>query len=152
MKRVDLDELTLKLNQFRDQNKKKTYTSEELIDILHGIGFQRTAASAIAQKAFNYELMDGRKRLYEVPEEPIHKNIVIGVYNKISSYNNTRKKNKPTITVVNDSKEMTPMKKQQEAWDVLVAAGVIKTKFNLNTLKTKYPKVYLDCLEYEIVK
>lgn len=151
MKRVNLDELTLKLNQFRDKNKKKTYTSEELINILHEIGFQKTAASAIAQKAFNYELMDGRKRLYEVPEEPIHKNIVIGVYNKINSYNTTRNK-KPTITVVNDSKEMTPMKKQQEAWNILVDAGVIKTKFNLNTLKTKYPKVYLDCLEYEIVK
>ena len=43
-----------------------------------------------------------------------------------------------------------PLISQQQAWDTLVEAGIIKTKFNLNTLKTKYPKVYLDCLEYEL--
>ena len=148
MKKVNIEEMTLKLNQFREQNVKKTLTSPELIETLHSLGFSKTVASAIAQKCFSYELIGkDRSRLYEVPKEPIHKSILIGIYKRVNEYNNRRKSNSSKPTMV----KKNPMAEQQQAWDTLVNAGVIKPKFNLTTLKTKYPKVYLDCLEYELV-
>lgn len=148
MKKVNIEEMTFKLNQFREQNVKKTLTSPELIEALHNLGFAKTVASAIAQKCFAYELIGkDRSRLYEVPKEPIHKNILIGIYKRMNDYNTKRRDPSPKPTVAKDNSKV----EQQQAWDTLVKAGVIKPKFNLTTLKTKYPKVYLDCLEYEII-
>ena len=148
MKKVNIEEMTLKLNQFREQNVKKTLTSPELIETLHNLGFAKTVASAIAQKCFAYELIGkDRSRLYEVPKEPIHKSILIGIYKRMNDYNTKYRDSSPKPTVAKDNSKV----EQQQAWDTLVKAGVIKPKFNLTTLKTKYPKVYLDCLEYEIV-
>ena len=149
MKKVNIEEMTLKLNQFRDQNVGKTLTSQELGESLYNLGFSKTVSSAIAQKCFAYELIGkDRSRLYEVPKEPIHKSILVGIYKRMNDYNAKRRDSspKPAVAVKDNSKV-----EQQQAWDTLVKAGVIKPKFNLTILKTKYPKVYLDCLEYEIV-
>lgn len=153
-KKINIDEMTLKLNQFREQNVKKTLTSQELGESLHNLGFSKTVSSAIAQKCFSYELIGkDRSRLYEVPKEPIHKNILIGIYKRMNDYNTKSRKgiSSKSTAITKKSETSSPMK-QQEAWNTLIEAGVIKTKFNINILKSKYPKIYLECIEYEIVK
>lgn len=143
MKKVNTEELTKKLNEFRMNSLNKTFTSRELQDEINRLGFTRTIASAIMQKNFPYEKMGGSTRLYSVPKEPIHKSLIESFYKSARVKRNDYNRNK------NNSSDSTVISEQQ-AWDKLVEVGIIRTKFNLNTLKSKYPKVYLDCLEYEI--
>lgn len=146
MKKVNVEERTHKLNEFRMANLNKSFTGAELNEALVALGFTKTLASKIAQSCFPFEKM-GNNRLYSVPKEPIHKSFISGLYVATRKAANERNKNlKAGLPTTN-----TKLLDQQKAWDTLVEAGVIKVKFNLTTLKTKYPKVYLDCLEYELV-
>lgn len=144
MKKVNIDEQIKKLNEFRMTSLTKTFTGAELGEKLMNLGFNRIISSAIAQKCFPYEKL-GKGRLYEVPKEPIHKSILVGLYNRQNEYN--RKIRSPKQSVIE-----SPENKTQEAWDTLIEAGVIKPKFNLSRLKAEYPAIYLKCLDYEIVK
>lgn len=140
MKKVNIDEKVKAINEFRVANLNKTFTGQELSKQLIGLGFSKIVSAAVAQRCFPYEQL-GKGRLYEVPKEPIYKAAISSVYNKINSYGKKKKMNSTT-----SSSSIT----QQQAWDTLVEAGIIKTKFNLNILKSKYPKIYLECLEYEL--
>lgn len=137
MKKKDYVQLTATINKWRMENQKKTFSGKELNEQLKSLGLTTIAASALAAKCFPWEQV-GKGRLYEIPSEPIHQSIITGLFTKRNSY---KKKE-----AVGSNFKMS----QQEAWNTLVQAGVIKTKFNLNTLKTKYPKIYLECLEYEL--
>lgn len=148
MKKVNVDEKTRKLNEFRMNNLNKSFTGTELNDAITALGFTKTMASKIAQSYFPFEKV-GNGRLYSVPKDPISIKFISNLYARTREAANKRNKNLkaglPTRKV--DNKLLD----QQKAWDTLVEAGVIKAKFNLSTLKAKYPKVYLDCLEYELV-
>ncbi len=144
MKKNAIDGLIRKLNEFRMSNVGKTLVGSELRESLMALGFSKAEASGIAQKAFPYEQM-GKNRLYEVPKEPIHKNVLIALNKRANDY--TKKSSHNDKETPRTDSPLT----QQKAWDTLVEAGIIKAKFNLNTLKAKYPKVYLECLEYELV-
>lgn len=133
----DYVQLTATINKWRMENQKKTFSGKELNEQLKSLGLSTIMASAIAQKCFTYEQV-GKGRLYEVPTDPIHQSVITGLFNKQNRY---KKKE-----IVGSTSKMS----QQQAWDTLVKAGVIKVKFNLNTLKTKYPSVYLKCLDYEL--
>lgn len=140
MKKVNVEELTRKLNEFRMSNQNRTFTGKELNQkLMEEVGFSTIIASAIAQKYFPYEQV-GKGRLYDVPEKPIYKDAIYAIFDK----QNRRSKKQEVGS--NDNIKMD----QQKAWDTLVKVGVIKTKFNINTLKTRYPKIYLECLEYEL--
>ena len=132
----DYVQLTATINKWRMENQKKTFSGKELNEQLKSLGLNTIAASNLAQKCFTYEQV-GKGRLYEVPSEPIHQSIVTSLFTKRNNYKKKEVGSAPKVT-------------EQQAWETLVNAGVIKTKFNINTLKTKYPKVYLDCLEYEL--
>ena len=142
MKKANVEELTRKLNEFRMSNQNTTFTGKELNQKLMEIGFSTVMASAVAQKYFPYEQV-GKGRLYGVPEKPIHKDAIYVLFDK-----QNRRRNKKQEVGSNSSIKMD----QQKAWDTLVEAGVIRTKFNLTTLKSKYPKIYLECLDYELVR
>lgn len=101
MNKKNYDELTKKLNEFRMTNLKKSYTSEELHAALKPLGFARTISSIIAQKCFPYETING-KRLYGIPKDPIHKNIIINAYAHVNNYNR-KIRNKPLIKEKNIS-------------------------------------------------
>ena len=146
-KTINIYELIQKLNQFCESSikmNKSSYTGAELNEELRKLGFTTTIASAIAQKCFPYEQV-GKGRLYEVPTTPIHKNILQSLYDRQNNYMK-KHRNKESKTT---STEETSVDK---AWETLVNAGVIKTKFNLSRLKEQYPSIYLKCLDYEIVK
>lgn len=147
-RKVNVEEMTKKLNKFRMSNVSKNFTSKELNEALIGLGFSSAAARALAQKCFNYEFV-GKSRLYEIPKEPIHKVVVNSVYEKLCDYNRKfRSHNKEEINVVPTQKRMTA----DDAWQTLIDAGLVKRKFNLELLKSKYPSIYLECLDYEVIK
>jgi hypothetical protein len=146
MKKVNVEEKTRKLNEFRMSNLNKSFTGLELNDAITQLGFTKTMASKIAQLCFPFEKV-GSGRLYGVPKEPIHKSFISGLYVATRKAANERNKIKAELPTKVDTKLLD----KQKAWDILVEAGIIKAKFNLNTLKAKYPKVYLDCLEYELI-
>ena len=148
MKKIDIYEMIRKLNQFCESSVKMghtSYTGAELNEALRKLGFSTIIASAIAQKCFPFEQI-GKGRLYEVPKTPIHKSILQSLYDRQNSYSK-KSYNKNKETTVTKSVDKT-----EEAWKTLVEAGVIKAKFNLNKLKEKYPKIYLDCIDYELAK
>jgi len=39
-----------------------------------------------------------------------------------------------------------------EAWEILVKAGKVRQKFDINKLKKDYPLIYAKCLTYEIIQ
>jgi len=138
MKKKDYSQLTATINKWRMENQRRTFSGKELNEQLKSLGLTTISASNLAAKCFPWEQV-GKGRLYEVPSEPIHQSIIMGLFTKKNSYKKKEVGSTPKIS-------------EQQAWETLVNAGIIKTKFNINTLKAKYPKVYLDCLEYEVVK
>ena len=94
MKKVNIEEKTRQLNEFRMANLHKSFSGRELQDYLYNLGISRTIASALMSKCFPYEKM-GSTRLYEVPKEPIHKSMLNGLYenfrNKRNKYNSSKK-------------------------------------------------------------
>lgn len=143
MKRISTKEKAAAFNKCRQENEQKTFFYEDLKSLLKEFGIPSTIFEKLNKHGvFIKEIIDGRT-LYSFPKQPLHMGMMEKIYNEkrseVKAYAEKKKVgNKPALI------------SQQQAWDTLVQAGVIRTKFNLNTLKTKYPKVYLDCLEYEL--
>jgi len=148
-KKVDVYELSRKLNTFCETSPKmgkSTYSGAELNEQLVKLGFSKTIASGIAEKCFPYEMV-GKSRLYEIPSKPINKEMIKSLYERQNNYSKKSFAKKGHTTVVPKTSSTT-----EDAWQTLLDAGVVKRKFNLEILKSKYPKIYLECLEYEIIK
>lgn len=95
---MNVQELTKKLNEFREKNKGKTYTSEQLYSELQAIGFnasisKRVAALMPAEKV-------GTAKLYSMPEDPIHQARIAALYESAKrsqlKYKGKTHKEKPT--------------------------------------------------------
>lgn len=145
MERINVKLLCEQYNSALKQNQNKKFTSSEIKEVLKSFGvsgsmIKRIIANEKLLIPFKYEggVGKGNFRGYSFPEKPRY----------IEWFQNWLYPPKKDVAIGS-----TPVKiSEQQAWETLVQAGVIKTKFNLNTLKTKYPKIYLECLEYEIVK
>lgn len=145
MRRINVKEKTENFNKCRQSNQNKTFFYEEFKKLLSSIGIP-TSIFDIMNKhdVFDKQIIDGRT-LYSFKNEPIHTSFMERVYNE--KREQVKSWNKKAKAKANGE---TPLITQQQAWETLLQAGVIKTKLNINTLKSKYPKVYLDCLEYEL--
>ena len=78
MKKVNISELTKKVNEFRTENIGKQYSSKELYNELYKLGFNmhisiRVAALFPAQKL-------GTSKYYEMTDEPIHQSKIATFY------------------------------------------------------------------------
>ena len=143
MERINTKLLCEQYNSALKQNQGKKFTSSEIKKVLKSFGIsgsmiKRIIANEKLLISFKYErgVGKGNFRGYSFPEKPRY----------IEWFQNWLYPPKKNIAVAD-----TPVKiSEQQAWETLIQAGIIKTKFNLNTLKTKYPKIYLECLEYEL--
>ena len=141
MKKVDIKQKTMAFNECRQRNLKKSFFIDEIKKELKEVGIPVAIFDHLNKhNIFDKQIVDGRT-LYSFKDEPIHTSYMDKIYSE--KRDQVRGYKKP----VQSEKSLIS---QQQAWNTLVEAGIIKTKFNLNTLKTKYPKVYLDCLEYEL--
>ena len=84
--------MSRKLNTFRETAKKlnKSYSGAELNEALTKLGFSKVMASAIAQTCFPFEQM-GKSRLYDIPSDPIHKDVLRKLYDKQNNYHKKKK-------------------------------------------------------------
>ena len=143
MKKVDIKQKTMAFNECRQKNLKKSFFIDEIRKELKEVGIPVAIFDHLNKhNVFDKQIVEGRT-LYSFKDEPVHTSFMEKIYGeKRDQVRGYRKSvgQKPEKSLIS----------QQQAWDTLVEAGIIKTKFNLNTLKTKYPKVYLDCLEYEL--
>lgn len=143
MKKVDIKEKTMAFNECRQKHENQAFGYEEIQKVLKDAGIPVLIFHMLNKHdVFCKESVDGRT-LYSFKKDPIHTSFMERMYNEkrntVKGWNKSRTNNQPK-----------PQISEQQAWETLVKAGVIKTKFNLNTLKTKYPKIYLECLEYEL--
>ena len=145
MKKVNIEEKTRQLNEFRMANLHKSFSGRELQDYLYNLGISRTIASALMSKCFPYEKM-GSTRLYEVPKEPIHKSMLNGLYenfrNKRNKYNSSKKG------------EIISQNSEEEALALLSARGYQIRKcigFDLERFQKEQPILYKKYLKYETV-
>ena len=142
MKRVNIKEKTMAFNECRQKHENEAFGYEEIQKLLKDAGIPVLIFHMLNKHdVFCKESIDGRT-LYSFKKDPIHTSFMERIYNEKRNAAKGWNKSKATT----QSKPIS----QQDAWDTLVQAGVIKTKFNLNTLKAKYPKIYLECLEYEL--
>jgi hypothetical protein len=145
MKKVDIDELTRKLNEFRMDSLNKTFTGSELREKLCNLGFNPSVCGYIANTFFPYEYM-GKQRLYEVPKTPIHKNSIESYYKKNREYARKSYEKKMSTNVQSQSEE--------EALALLASKGYQIRKcvgFDLERFAKENPVTYKKYLKYEIV-
>lgn len=144
MKKIDIKELTAKLNSFIAENKGKTFSGNDLCLEMMTLGFSETMARKIQSQIFKYQ-KNGLGRIYTINQSPVY----IGVLEKFFKERN----NKAMKSYYNrkGSDTPTPMK-EEDAWQILIEKGLVKRIFDINLLKSKYPNIYLECLRYEVVK
>lgn len=163
MRQIDIYKMIAKLNSFCESSRKerKSFTGSELNEALMKIGFSKIIASAIAQKCFPYELI-GKGRLYEVPKDPIHKDILRSLYDRQLRYQKKRrssvkkaepKKAEPKVeTTFSDSFNKTV--KIQEAIKLLLAEGYKISRplgLDVKMLLADHPELKSKYMRYESV-
>lgn len=139
MKQKNYMALTECLNKFRMEHQSKTYTREELLSALCGLGFNKGIAGMIISKFVPSEKM-GTSKLYSFGKEPIHKSQIEAIYRKFASYG-TPKKSVPVSdeeSLINKMKEM--------GYQVRKVIG-----FDMERFKAENPVLYKKYLKYEII-
>lgn len=141
-RKVDVESLTRKLNEFRMSAINRTFTNEELYESLRALGFNKVTCGYIAG-TLPYEKI-GQSKLYSMPKDPIHKSVIAGFYSKQAKqrrecYNKAKLVNNESIT-------------EKAALDLLNAKGYQIRKvigFDLNHFQKDNPSLYKKYLIYE---
>ena len=139
MKKINVSELTKKVNEFRTENIGKQYSSKELYNELYKLGFNmhisiRVAALFPAQKL-------GTSKYYEMTDEPIHQCKITALY-KASKKAYTKSRNK--------GEELT----EKSALELLNTLGYrIKRVigFDMEKFMKEQPEMYRRYCKYEYV-
>ena len=145
MRKKDLEELTRRLNEFRMSNLNKTFLSSELNKELVQLGFNKGTAGMICNKCFPYEKL-GNQRLYSIPKDPIHKGLVVSVYQKNRDYASKSYHSKKE-TVNNKINEEDALKLlSSKGYQIRKCVG-----FDLEKFRLENPVLYKKYLKYENV-
>lgn len=137
MKRVNIEEKTRLLNEFRMANVSKTFTRDELIPQLKSLGISTQVIGIMIPKFFPSEKL-GNSKLYGIPKEPIHKSLVAACYKQANDYKR--------------KKEVKPSFNESEAISNLRAAGYQIRKcigFDVERFERENPVLYKKYLKYE---
>jgi hypothetical protein len=148
MKKVNIEQKTQALNEFRLSNKNKSFTYSEIREKLGEILSKNNVVITAAIKAFPYEVI-GRNRLYSMPNDPIHWTFVKNAYkeqtNVQKKYNSKAKEE--SLKKENESEE-------EKALKILASKGYQIRKcvgFDLERFAKENPVLYKKYLKYEII-
>lgn len=137
--------LTECLNKFRMEHQSKTFTREELIEDLCGLGFNKGTAGMIIAKFVPSEKM-GTSKLYSFGREPIHKSQIEAIYRKFASYGtNTKTTTKPNLSIVSDEESLIEKMKEM-GYQIRKVVG-----FDMERFQKENPVLYKKYLKYETV-
>jgi hypothetical protein len=142
MKKQNYMALTESLNKFRMEHQSKTFTREELIEALCGLGFNKGTAGMVIAKFVPSEKM-GTSKLYSFGREPIHKSSIEAIYRKFASYGNA-----PT------KKSATPVSEEESLISKMKEMGYQVRKivgFDMERFQKENPVLYKKYLKYETV-
>lgn len=145
MKKVNVMELTEKLNRFRMEHPDKTFTREELKESLLGLGFNSQIEGAITPKFFPYEKI-GSSRIYTMPKQPIHKSAIEGVYEKFRNLSSKSRESRKLKTVSENSEEAALALLASKGYQIRKCVG-----FDLERFQKEQPILYKKYLKYETV-
>lgn len=144
---MDYKELSEKLNRFREKARAegKTFTSAQLYEEFEKMGFNASIAKRVAA-LMDFEKI-GTAKLYSMPEKPIHKDKIEGLYKdaKKSCKKYAAKHGR------NKSEEMT----EKQALEVLSKAGCYRIKrivgFDLERFAKEQPDMYRKYCKYDYI-
>jgi len=150
--KIDIFEMSRRLNTFRETAKKlnKSYSGAELNEALTKLGFSKVIASAIAQTCFPYEQM-GKSRLYDIPNDPIHKDILRKLYDKQNAYHKKKFGNKPVETPVDKFSEA---KEVNDAIQLLLSKGYKISRplgLDVKQLLADHPELAKQYMRYDTI-
>ena len=148
MKRVNIEEKTRALNEFRVEASNKSFTYGELKDIFkeRNITNDPMTLSGIL-RLFPFEKI-GKNKIYEVPKNPIHVSLVKKIWASRAEYQKKNKK-KNAVNAI-PSIEIS----EESALAVLAAKGYQIRKcvgFDLERFSKENPILYKKYLKYEII-
>lgn len=143
MRKVNVEEKTRKLNEFRINSSNKTFTGAELKEALKEIISKNESLVNLFIKLFPFEAI-GCSKIYEMPKLPIHINVVAGIYKNYNdsrnAYNNMRKN-------TNELTEDSALKLlQSKGYQIRRIKG-----FDLDRFAKENPALYKKYLVYEIL-
>ena len=148
MKRVNIQEKTRALNEFRIEASNKSFTYGELKDIFkeRNITNDPMTMSGIL-RLFPFEKI-GKNKIYEVPKNPIHISLIKKIWASRAEYQ--RRKNNEKKKVVIPSVEIS----EEDALNFLSSKGYQIRKcigFDLERFQKENPELYRKYLKYEII-
>lgn len=149
MKRVNIEEKTRALNEFRVEASNKSFTYGELKDIFkeRNITNDPMTLSGIL-RLFPFEKI-GKNKIYEVPKNPIHISLVKKIWASRAEYqkkNNEKKKVVNTIHSVEISEEAALAVLATKGYQIRKCIG-----FDLERFSKENPDLYKKYLKYEII-
>ena len=144
MKQKNYEALTGSLNKFRMEHQSKTFTREELVEALCGLGFNKGVAGMVIAKFVPSEKM-GTSKLYSFGREPIHKSQIEAIYRKFASYGTTTATPKPNLSIVSDEESLINKMKEM-GYQIRKIVG-----FDMERFKAENPVLYKKYLKYEVV-
>ena len=142
-KKLNLIDLTQKINQFRMEHQGKSYTRQELIDEMYKIGLNKAIAPAFIAKLVLSEKV-GTSKLYTMPKDPIHKSQIEILYGHYNSLNRARAKN--------GKEDVSPVIPEEAMIKFLKARGYQIRKpigFDLEKFSEMNPELYRKFIKYE---
>ena len=148
MKKVNIEQKTQAINEFRLANKNKSFTYSEIREKLGEILSKNNVVITAAIKAFPYEVI-GRNRLYSMPNDPIH---WIFVKNAYKEQTNVQKKYNSKVK--EESLKEKNESEEEKALKVLASKGYQIRKcigFDLERFAKENPVLYKKYLKYEII-
>lgn len=145
MKKVNVIELTQKLNEFRMAHPNKSFTREELQEELQKLGFNTQARGAIIPKFFTYEKI-GQNKIYMMPKEPIHKSAIEGIYQIFRNAKNKSRQSKKIEIISENSEEAALALLSARGYQIRKCVG-----FDLEKFQKEQPVLYRKYLKYETV-
>lgn len=149
MKRVNIEEKTRALNEFRVEASNKSFTYGELKNIFkeRNITNDPMTMSGIL-KLFPFEKI-GKNKIYKVPKNPIHISLVKKIWVSRAEYQKEYNKKKKAVNAI-PSIEIS----EESALAVLAAKGYQIRKcvgFDLERFAKENPILYKKYLKYEII-
>lgn len=151
MKRVNIEEKTRALNEFRVEACNKSFTYGELKDAFkeRKITNDPMTLSGIL-KLFPFEKI-GNSKIYEVPKNPIHISLMKKIWASRAEYQ--RKNNEKKKVVVNNTPSVE-ISDEEKALSLLASKGYQIRKcvgFDLERFAKENPDLYKKYLKYEII-
>ena len=144
-KRIDVITLTQSFNKFRMEHQSKTYTREELLNELNKLGMNSAIAAMFIAKYIPSEKV-GKSKLYSMPNEPVHKSQIVGIYDTYNSGRRSLNLEKKESAKQLTDEESAMKLLQEKGYQIRRVVG-----FNLEKFKAENPVLYKKYLKYEII-